>query len=74
MRPVPMAATLMRLLGAFFPSTDAGIIVGKPLTSADEANVPLVARSINFRRETVDFFGEDMIGNVQGIFLSSTKL
>jgi hypothetical protein len=27
--PQPIEATLMRLLGAFFPNTDAGTMVGK---------------------------------------------
>jgi hypothetical protein len=39
--PVPNAATFMRLLGAFFPSTDAGIMVGKALTMSVLATAPL---------------------------------
>ena len=30
-RPVPIAPTLIRLPGAFFPNTDAGTIEGKPI-------------------------------------------
>jgi hypothetical protein len=33
MRPVPIAPTFMRLLGAFFPNTLAGTIDGNPNVS-----------------------------------------
>jgi hypothetical protein len=56
-RPVPIAPTFIRLLGAFFPNTLAGTMLGK----FANAMVPAVALRLffkNFLREedTFDFF------------------
>src|SRR6266702_8641287 len=51
MRPTPMAPTLMRLLGAIWPKTDRGTMVGNPATTtAPDA----VLRKL--RRETLPIF------------------
>ena len=49
MRPVPIAPTLMRLLGELAPSTDAGTIDGKP-ESTEDATMPPPAEAMNSRR------------------------
>jgi hypothetical protein len=49
MRPVPMAPTLIRLLGAVAPKTEAGTIEGKPRTVV--APTPWAAMPRAFRRE-----------------------
>jgi len=50
-----MDATLMRLLGAYFPKIPAGTMVGK-LTAMADANVALTESFKNFLRVTVDLF------------------
>ena len=50
MRPVPIAPTLIRLLGAFAPSTEAGTIDGNP-ASMDDATSPPPADAMNSRRD-----------------------
>jgi hypothetical protein len=52
MRPVPIAPTLIRLLGAFAPNTDAGTIAGNPVRT-DEAPSALPAEVRNCRREVL---------------------
>ena len=51
MRPVPIAPTLMRLLGAVAPKTDAGTIAGKPAASTEVAPRPCAASPSALRRE-----------------------
>ena len=51
MRPVPMAPTLMRLLGAEAPKTEAGTIDGKPAATSEPAT-PLPTPAMNLRRVT----------------------
>ena len=54
MRPTPMAPTLICLLGAYWPKTDDGTMVGKPATAAAPAavfrnlrlEIPLLARLV----------------------------
>ena len=55
-RPQPIEATLVKLLGAFFPSTLAGMIIGKLVARADP-NVAFIESPKNFLRLTVDLFG-----------------
>src|SRR5262245_44293016 len=49
MRPVPIAPTLIRLLGDVAPNTEAGTMAGKP-AATDEAIIPLPAVARNRRR------------------------
>jgi hypothetical protein len=50
MRPFPIAPTFIWLLGAFFPMTDAGTIVGNPERGIVAATVPLSAFLTKLRR------------------------
>src|SRR4029450_12030808 len=50
MRPVPIAPTLMRLLGENAPNTEAGTMEGQPPIAADAAS-PLPAVVMNTRRD-----------------------
>ncbi len=49
-RPVPMAPTLMRLLGDAAPNTDEGTIAGNPATT-EEATAACPADARNRRRD-----------------------
>src|SRR5687767_9075291 len=60
MRPVPMAPTLMRLLGDVAPNTEAGTMAGKP-AATDDATIPLPAVARN-RRRSIRSLG--MVGSV----------
>src|SRR5262245_59101304 len=51
MRPVPIAPTLIFLLGAAAPKTEAGTIEGKPEARTDVAPRPWAAIVRAFRRE-----------------------
>lgn len=50
-RPVPMAATVIRLLGEFLPNTVDGTIEGNPLKTIDVATVPFTDFVMNLRRD-----------------------
>jgi hypothetical protein len=65
MRPVPIAATLIRLLGAFLPNTLAGTMDGNA-NSAD-AFIELLKNS---RRDCLFFF--ILLSFVMNIFMLST--
>src|SRR5215813_12398619 len=52
MRPVPIAPTVIRLLGAASPNTDPATIEGKPFPIIADVIVALDAVSMNWRRET----------------------
>src|SRR5437867_8917419 len=58
-RPFPMAPTLILLLGAVAPSTDAGTMAGKAAAASEEPPIPCAAvnnslrRGISFRRRWV---------------------
>jgi hypothetical protein len=60
-RPVPIAPTVIRLLGAFLPKTVEGTMDGKPLSAIDEAMVVLTEDEMNFRRVTMDLFSFFMV-------------
>src|SRR5579863_181707 len=48
MRPTPMAPTLMRLLGAYCPNTEAGTMAGKPRAAAAPRPVFRTERRVTF--------------------------
>src|SRR5215204_6611963 len=60
MRPLPIAPTLICLLGAFLPNIDEGTIVGKPEIGIVAATVPLIAFFTKLRRLEC-FFSFDII-------------
>src|SRR5690606_8765860 len=55
--PVPIAATLIRLLGAFLPKTEAGTMVGKLPIIRPPARAPLVLDRMKSLLLMAFFFG-----------------
>src|SRR5690606_40436616 len=51
--PKPICPILILLLGASFPNTEAGTMVGKPVIAREAATAPLVVDFIKLRLERV---------------------
>src|SRR5450759_3176497 len=52
-RPKPICPTFIFSLGAFFPNTLDGTIVGNPVNATDESSVAFTEESMNFLLDIV---------------------